>query len=536
MKYFRFFLFVVLFAAPGLLAAQCDLAVMQIVHPVGDVCPDDSATLKCMVLNNGDSPVSFSAANPLTVQAAIAGTNQGVYTQTIQTGSLAPGATMLVTIPGINLSDTGSFTTQFSLTFNDDGSPDNNSLSAEANTSSLSPVDSLPYIETFMPIGVEAPVFEWQVYSSDASYQWQCGVGGSPHSSTGLGPMHSHTEEGTFAEQFGGYAMVVGTNGNSSYSNWTALLSPCMSFRPQNGYPVQVDFYKYLPIPESAQNYELILEVGSGSDFTPIDTLTAEDASADWEQYQTIVQDFFTVGRLRFLATHHVGAIDLAVDDVFVQAGCPDPALVGVVYPEDMTQTDYEWHLGDTFHIVTAVTNNSLVTFHEFQMNYRVGAGMDVLDTTETFILDVNPDETVQIMSNILFQIPVDCSSHVFECRATIFTDCDAFQFNNFRTVRLRVNIDNLGFDEVEDSGLQAVVLPNPARGEAVLRYRLPESSDAELCIRSVQGREMMRRLLLGDIGENRFNMDISGFPAGLYLYTLTSCGRTFTGKLFVAH
>ncbi len=536
MKHFRFVLFIVLFAVPGLLAAQCDLAVMQIVHPVGDVCPDYSATLKCMILNNGDSPVSFSAANPLTVQAAITGTNQGVYTQTIQTGSLAPGATMLVTIPAIDLSDSGSFTTQFSLTYNGDGNPDNNSLSAGANTSSLAPSVPLPYSEVFTPMGIEVPVFEWQVSSSNANYQWQCGVGASPHASTGLGPMHDHTVEGTYLEACGGYAMVVGANGHLNYSKWAALLSPCMSFRPQNGYPVQVNFYKYLPIPVGGQAYELILEVGSGSDFTPIDTLTAANASADWEQYQTLVQDFFTVGRLRFLATHHVGAVDLAVDDILVHAGCPDPDLVGIVYPEDKNQTDYEWHLGDTFRIVTAITNNSLVPFHEFQMNYRVGSGMDVLDTTETFILDVNPGDTVLITSNILFQIPVDVPSYGFECKATIVTDCDADQFNSSKRVILSVNIDNFGIDEVEDSGLQAVVLPNPARGEAILRYRLPESSDAELCIRSVQGREMMRRLLPGDIGENRLIMDVSGFPAGLYLYTLTSCGRTFTGKLFVAH
>ena len=91
MKHFRTLLLILLFSLPGLLAAQCDLSVMQIVHPVGDVCPDDSATLKCMILNNGDTPVSFSVANPLTVQAAVTGTNQGVYTQTIQTGSLDPG-------------------------------------------------------------------------------------------------------------------------------------------------------------------------------------------------------------------------------------------------------------------------------------------------------------------------------------------------------------------------------------------------------------------------------------------------------------
>jgi len=536
MKHFRTLLLILLFSLPGLLAAQCDLSVMQIVHPVGDVCPDDSATLKCMILNNGDTPVSFSVANPLTVQAAVTGTNQGVYTQTIQTGSLDPGAIMLVTIPDVDLSDSGTFTTQFGLTFNGDGNPDNNSLSAEANTSSLVSAVSLPYSEYFTPMGIEVPVFEWQIYSSHVSYMWQCGVGASPHASAGNGPMHDHTFEGTVQESYGGYAMVVGANGIQNYSKWAALLSPCMSFRPQNGYPVQVNFYKYLPTPAGNQSYEMILEVGSGNDFTPIDTLTPENASADWEQYQTLVQNFSTVGRLRFFVTHHTGAIDLAVDDVLVQTGCPDPDLVGIVYPEDRTQTDYEWHLGDTFHIVTAITNNSLVTFHEFQMNYKLGAGMDVLDTTETFILDVNPGDTVLITSNILFQIPVDVPSHVFECRAAIVTDCDADQSNSLKKVFLSVNIDNFGIDEVEDGGFRAVVLPNPARGEAELRYRLPESSDAELCIRSAQGREMMRRRLQGNTGENRFTMDIAGFPAGLYLYTLTSCGRTFTGKLFVAH
>ena len=532
MKHFRFILCVLLFAVPGLLSAQCDLAVMQIVHPVGDVCPDDSATLKCMILNNGENPVTFSVANPLTVQAAVTGTNLGVYTRTIQTGSLAPGAIMLVTIPGIDLSDTGSFTTLFSLTFNGDGNTDNNSLSAEANTSSLAPAVPLPYNEVFIPMGIEAPVFEWQVYSSHASYQWQCGVGASPHASAGNGPMHDHTSEGTPLESYGGYAMVVGANGTQNYSKWAALLSPCMSFSPQNGYPVQVSFYKYLPTPVGNQNYELILEVGSGSDFTPVDTLTPENAYDDWEQYQALVQNFFTVGRLRFLVTHHIGTIDLAVDDIAVQAGCPDPDLVGIVYPEDNS----ELHLGDTFHVVTAITNNSPVTFHEFQINYKLGFGVNVLDTTETFILDVNPGDTVLITSNILFQIPADALSYLFECKATIVTDCDALIYNNSKRVILHINMDNLGIDEVEDSGLQAVVLPNPARGEAALRYRLPESSDAELCIRSVQGREMMRRRLPGETGENRFTMDIAGFPAGLYLYTLTSCGRTFTGKLFVAH
>jgi hypothetical protein len=100
-----------------------DAAVTAVTLPPG--CPGNNA-IQVTVLNNNLIPLDF-AANPVTVTAALTGAATTNITTTVNTGTLAPGATRVVTLPVYNFL-TGNYNMTASAVSPDDPETANNSV------------------------------------------------------------------------------------------------------------------------------------------------------------------------------------------------------------------------------------------------------------------------------------------------------------------------------------------------------------------------------------------------------------------------
>ena len=104
-------------------------------------CPSSASTITATIKNTGLNTINF-ATLPATVSVAITGGNTQTLTTTINSGTLAPGATQTVTLaPAANLSNGGNNTFTGTVTIAGDGLAPNNTATA---TVSLVPVAALP--------------------------------------------------------------------------------------------------------------------------------------------------------------------------------------------------------------------------------------------------------------------------------------------------------------------------------------------------------------------------------------------------------
>src|SRR5690606_17638312 len=78
---------------------------------------------------------------------------------------------------------------------------------------------------------------------------------------------------------------------------------------------------------------------------------------------------------------------------------------------------------------------------------------------------------------------------------------------------------------------------PNPvqASGTATITYELPRGGDAVLTVYDIHGREVERREVSGaEPGSHTATVNLSGHPAGVYMYTLSYGGAVQTRKMVV--
>lgn len=79
-------------------------------------------------------------------------------------------------------------------------------------------------------------------------------------------------------------------------------------------------------------------------------------------------------------------------------------------------------------------------------------------------------------------------------------------------------------------------IRPNPARGKTSFNFILPQAESYELGIYNLAGELRYRIAGTGSSGMNRVEWNASGFPAGVYLYRLSTAWGIATRRLTVLH
>ncbi|UOQ97899.1 T9SS type A sorting domain-containing protein [Hymenobacter sp. 5317J-9] len=128
--------------------APIDVAVTALVAPAATGCYGASQAVTVTISNNATAVLNL-ALNPVTVTVVVTppgGTTQ-TLTTTLNTGTLAAGATQNVTLPGtLNMTAAGVYSFAITTTTTGDGNPANNSLTATR--TAVAPLP-LPYAENF---------------------------------------------------------------------------------------------------------------------------------------------------------------------------------------------------------------------------------------------------------------------------------------------------------------------------------------------------------------------------------------------------
>jgi len=126
------------FGAYAYLGPNVDLSSASLVRPTASSCHGNNEPVIVRIQNRGVNTLNFGT-NAATVSVTVSGAGSGTINTTVSTGSLAPGATLDVTVGTTNTSASGSYT--FASTVSDalalDGIPSNNSRSDNVSIQAL---------------------------------------------------------------------------------------------------------------------------------------------------------------------------------------------------------------------------------------------------------------------------------------------------------------------------------------------------------------------------------------------------------------
>ena len=74
--------------------------------------------------------------------------------------------------------------------------------------------------------------------------------------------------------------------------------------------------------------------------------------------------------------------------------------------------------------------------------------------------------------------------------------------------------------------------IPNPATELTAIPFSLPQAGEATLTVMTANGQVIHRRTIQAEAGENRIELDASGWAAGVYYYTMEYRGQRITRKM----
>jgi len=96
------------------------------------------------------------------------------------------------------------------------------------------------------------------------------------------------------------------------------------------------------------------------------------------------------------------------------------------------------------------------------------------------------------------------------------------------------VNDLTTGIGENRRDNFAVSVYPNPTTGKAKIMFQLDRSSVAEIIVTDIIGKVILANSKSVNVGQNQFEIDLSGLSKGIYLVKTTANGRTNVSKLIV--
>lgn len=526
-------------------AMEVDLGIPAILHPVGDICADDHAKIRVNLRNYGTETQTLSSSNPATITAVVTGAVPATYTKVVDANViLAPNSEMTVVIPDVDFSAQGTYNVSFSLDYAGDQYMTNNTRASKATVSSTA-VTQLPFVETFMPQGTDPnnPQLPqgWEVKGFTATgaeqtnYVWKETVKDSPNSGNGGGPAHDHTYAGTFQEDFGGYVSVAGVNSATNENKWTTLTSGCVNMHYNQIYPAELYFYKYFA-GASNTSFLMNVQVGSGEYYQTIAQLTKEDGGQTgshdlWNEHQIVMHTVDEVARLRFTVTGQRFRIDPSIDDINMIIGLPDLAMSRIVYPMDKSLTDDCLSINSVVVPIVEIYNNGNSAVEEFDVQFFVGVGDDIVTTTEHVVRHLDAGDTMQYTSTNEFV--VTNLSNNWEVRSTVVIPDDKDNYNN---TKRSLSCTNVGLDDYESE--QNVYLgqnePNPAVTSTRIPYSVPEPGKVTFDIVTTAGQVIYTTTQEAEMGINYLDLNTANLAVGVYYYTMRYNNTVLTKKMVV--
>ena len=512
-----------------------DFGVSAIRHPDGEVCADTNANMRIIIRNYGTVSQTLSADNALNITATVTGAVPGTYNKVVTNGVIPPNGDMMVTIPNVNLSTPGQYHVNVQIAYMGDQYLGNDTRSINASVSDI-PVEQLPFVEPFNPqIDPTDPqlALGWEVTSDASNYMWKEVVGASQNNVVGGGPAHDHTNAGTPLENLGGYVSVPGQSSAGIYNKWTSLTSSCVNMHHRNGYPSELNFYKYFAN-KFGTDFVMRVETGSGNYYQTIAQLTKDDGGQiggddEWNDTLFALNDVDEVARLRFTVTNQYGLVDPSIDDINLVVGRPDMAVNRIVYPS--SETDSCFSANSIVVPVIELSNNGNYAVEEFDVKFRVGVANDLVEVTEHIVHHLEPGETLEYTST--HEFVVTNLTHIFEVKVTVIIPDDKYEYNNTKLV---ISCTDVNIPDYDGEGI--VVLgqnePNPAVTSTRIPYSVLEPGQVSLEVENAVGQVVYTDIQEAEYGNNFFVLNVNELPAGVYFYSIRYKGIVLTRKMVV--
>ncbi|MEG2071144.1 MAG: GEVED domain-containing protein, partial [Bacteroidales bacterium] len=504
-----------------------DLGAIGYYQPVGEICADQDAKIKMYIKNYGNTTQTFTENNQLILTATVTGAVGGTYTATVSNGSLAPDETMTVTIEHVNFATAGNYNITTTLSYAPDQYAVNNSTSIAVVVPTAN-VLQIPFTETF-DVGTSDGSFPscWTLSNSIPSYTWTIHSGLTPNAPN-AGPEFDHTLGSTL----GKYAYVGGRN-NNNLSNYTTLTLACINLHYNNGYPIQLDFWKHV-FGNNTAVFNMIIEVGTGDNFTPIDTLseiTQISNQASYDLHSVVFEGYDEVAKIKIKMTNHKGIVDPAIDDINIKYGRPDMGVAEIIYPVDFTEDGGCLVKKDSIRPVVKIQNFGLTPVTSFEIIGVLSIGNTFETHTEIWNGYLRAGESFEYQFENDFTIPRDGFYCQFQAKTNI--DMDDNPLNNIKTVTACTEVDIESYEQQKGVVLGQNV-PNPAYNNTRIPFLVPESGEASVKIYSPTGQLLYTESKQVNYGENYVDINVTQLANGIYFYTLYYKDVTLTKKMLI--
>ncbi len=106
---------------------------------------------------------------------------------------------------------------------------------------------------------------------------------------------------------------------------------------------------------------------------------------------------------------------------------------------------------------------------------------------------------------------------------------------SNNKACKTYIGVLCIGADELDRNGFAVGQnIPNPASGNTLIPFMIPESGEVQILISDLPGKVMYREVLQKPAGEHTFELNVNHLSQGVYYYTLEYMGQRITRKMVV--
>ncbi|MDX5348015.1 MAG: choice-of-anchor J domain-containing protein, partial [Hymenobacteraceae bacterium] len=307
-----------------------DLATTALVSPVSGGCFGNAEPVVVTIENAATTAVDF-ATDPVTVTVVVGGAATQTFTVTVNTGTLAPGATRNVTLGNLNMSATGNYTFDATVSASGDGNAANNALPTVTINNTI--ISTFPHTEDFESFSTATNATGyangWSATPSGttSSYRWNIDTGTTP--SSGTGPNADHT----LGTSSGKYVFTEASSGSAGDS--AILESPCIDLSSLTAPGMEFWYHMF-----GGDMGDLHVDVWNGTQWNrSVLVISGEQqtsTSAPWQKAKVNLMAYTgSTIKVRFRGINGVGfESDMAVDDVkFYNIPPTDASLTAFVSP-----------------------------------------------------------------------------------------------------------------------------------------------------------------------------------------------------------
>ena len=320
--------------------APFELELTDLLSPVDvlGACYSGAEDITVAVGNQGSLPVDFSVT-PIEVVVNVTGPNPTVLVDTINTGTLAPGNFLPVTLSttySMAAGGTYTFDTYFGfLAGGPDANPGNDTLPSVVITNfSVAVLPGQPFVEDFETFTAGPP------YTATYANGWTPGGNnfwfiaqstGANINSLNTGPWFDNT---LFPAAGGKYAFLESSSGATGAESF--LVSPCLDLTGVTAATLRFAYHMY-----GATMGSLVTQVESGGSWVTLDSLAGEQqfsGDAAWTIQQVNLTPYVgQVVKIRFKGVRGTSLTsDMAVDDIEVfEPLAQDAGMAGLFDPQD---------------------------------------------------------------------------------------------------------------------------------------------------------------------------------------------------------